>query len=349
MPDKNCVIHVRVPAKIMLSGEYAVMSGFSSLSLALNKYLTIRIERSFKECSIVTSLLWEGPYFFERVEELQDSEDILLSSLYSVLKEKKLGNFDFFITSDFCVSSGFGSSSALRLGVQYALHLFEKALNKEELIIPSSRAWGLAEKAFQEQKKYQKKASGYDFITQKEGGVVLYKPKNSSWPNKLSKLDFCSQRLKRYLHIFIGGSGALTKEVMNKTDAWLSQNQLKEKFFELSEKLSLSFSEFFESKKEILEKELISLISQHRSLMRHSPFFPSFLEEALKSLDGFDHTWTFKTTGSGGEDALLFFGREENLCEAKKVLLSLGWYEESCWNLDQRGIQYGLSLQEIGE
>ncbi len=349
MPDRNCIIHVRVPAKIMLSGEYAVMSGFSSLSLALNKYLTIKIKRSSKNCSSVSSLLWERPRLFERVEELKDSEDILLSSLYSALKGKEFAHFDFFITSDFCVSSGFGSSSALRLGVQYALHLFEKTLNKEELLISSSDSWDLAEKAFQDQKKYQKKASGYDFITQKEGGVLLYKPQDSSWPKKWLKLDFCSQRLKKYLHIFIGGSGAVTKEVMNKTDAWLSQNQLKEKFFELSEKLSLSFSDFFESKKEILEKELISLISQHRSLMRNSPFFPSSLEEALKVVDGFDKIWTFKTTGSGGEDALLFFGREENLQKAKKVLLSLGWYEENCWNLDQRGIQYGVSLQEIGE
>lgn len=349
MPDKNCVIYVKVPAKIMLSGEYAVMSGFSSLSLALNKYLIIKIERSSNSSSSVTSALWERPSVFEKVEELKESEDILLSSIYSFHKGKKLANFHLFITCDFSVSSGFGSSSALRLGVQYALHLFEKALNKEELLISSFDSWSLAEKAFQDQKKYQKKASGYDFITQKEGGVLLYKPQNSSWPKKWSKLDFCNRRLKKYLHIFIGGSGASTKEVMNKTDAWLSRNQVKEKFFEISEKLSLSFSEFFESKKEILEKELISFISQHRSLMRDSPFFPIYLEEAVKNIDGFDKTWSFKTTGSGGEDALLFFGQEENLYEAKKVLLSLGWYEESSWNLDQRGIRYGISLQEIEE
>lgn len=343
MPDKNCVIQVKVPGKVMLSGEYAVMSGFSSLSLALSQYLTIEIKRSSDGESQISSTIWKRPLLFSEVKELESSKDILLSSIYGALEGRNFPPFHFSIRSDFSVSSGFGSSSALRLGVQYAFSLFEKSLREEDLKLSSRSSWALAERAFRAQKSYQKKASGYDFITQKEGGVLLYKPeKNSSWPNAWEKLDLCQDSLKKYLHIFVGGRGAATKEVMNKTDAWLSENNLKENFFELSEKLSASLIRFFEQKKTSVEEELVSLLAGHRALMRKSPFFPSALEKALEPLEGFDKTWTFKTTGSGGEDALLFFGDDGKISEAKKVLENLGW-RKSSWGLDEGGIHYSLS------
>lgn len=347
MLDKtNFSVNIKVPAKIMLSGEYAVMSGFSSLSLALNKYLTVTLKKSSDHVSRVRSSLWETPFCFEDISELKNKDDILLATIVSALEEKKIFPFDFFVSSDFSVSSGFGSSSALRLAVHYAFCLYSKALEKESLEISSRDSWLLAKKAFADQLTHQTKASGYDVVTQKLGGSVLFKPKKSQWPQEFENFDFDEALLRNCLHVYTGGKGALTKKVMKKTDDWLEENKLKKDFFSLSEKLTKSFKSFFLNEQESSKEKLISSIKNHRTFMKESPFYLSSLENSLSLLEGFDKTWTYKTTGSGGEDALLFFGEEEHLREAKEILSSLGWCED-LWRLDSKGITYFLSSEGV--
>ena len=57
-------ICVSVQAKIMLVEEYAVMEGYNSLSLALNKKLHVTISETRKSYSQISSSLWKKPFIF---------------------------------------------------------------------------------------------------------------------------------------------------------------------------------------------------------------------------------------------------------------------------------------------
>ena len=45
----------------------------------------------------------------------------------------------------------------------------------------------------------------------------------------------------------------------------------------------------------------------------------------LESLDGFESDWTFKTTGAGGEDAILLFGKKHIIDAVVERVEALGW------------------------
>lgn len=340
--SKQISVRVTVPAKIMIAGEYAVMEGFSSLSMALDKTLTVVVTESTKESCQVSSSLWQKPFIFNDIYQLKDQYSVLLSTLYYALKDKEFNHFDFKISSNFCVSSGFGSSSALRLAVLFAFDLYLKATKNLSPSLSGEDSWRLAEKAFMLQKEYQTKASGYDILTQKVGGLVSYKPQESCWPKGWSRINLDKRSLKKYLHIFIGGKGAPTKNLLNKTDKWLEEKDLKREFFKLSEELCLSFGNFFSQDSDSSYKELIETVSQHRKFMAKSPYSLSSLEESIKNIPGFDTKWTYKTSGAGGEDALLFFGLDEDLGEVTKCLQFSGWCEES-WDITEKGLEYFVS------
>ena len=170
-------VQLKIPAKIMLSGEYAVMEGFSSLSMALNKYIRIELCGENEEGIKVSSSLWKESFSFNSSFDFP-KEDLLFSSLSKALDVFPCKGFSFSVSNDFSVTSGFGSSSALRLGIYYAFYLYHKAL-KGEQDFSDPFPWKLAERAFSDQLLYQSKASGYDMITQKEGGLIHFKRKDT--------------------------------------------------------------------------------------------------------------------------------------------------------------------------
>ncbi len=70
---------------------------------------------------------------------------------------------------------------------------------------------------------------------------------------------------------------------------------------------------------------LVRAVAAHRQLFTGAPHFPQALAVALSEVDGCDLTWSFKTTGAGGEDALLLVGLEADLRAPAAVLKTLGW------------------------
>ena len=72
--------------------------------------------------------------------------------------------------------------------------------------------------------------------------------------------------------------------------------------------------------------DLASAAGAQRSFLAESPHFPKSLAAHLAALPGCDQTWSFKTTGAGGEDALLVFGRKADITAADSALRSLGWH-----------------------
>ena len=132
---------------------------------------------------------------------------------------------------------------------------------------------------------------------------------------------------------------------MTGTAAWLEASGVKSHFFDLSEKLSASFLGFLKEGNRSQRKALISSMSKQRKLMSESPFFPIDIERVLMTLPGFDETWSYKTTGSGGEDALLFFGSLQDIAIAEKALSQFFWSRDN-WEIERKGMTGNLSLGE---
>ena len=59
--------------------------------------------------------------------------------------------------------------------------------------------------------------------------------------------------------------------------------------------------------------------------MMRSPVFPRSVSQILGPLRGLGKTWSFKTSGAGGEDALILFGPEEAVEQPGEMLRSKGW------------------------
>ena len=301
-------VRVSVPAKVMLVGEYAVMEGYPSLSLALDKKLEVVVSLSSKDKSIIHSSLWDEPFTFRQTHELESFNNILTQTIYRALQlSNNNTHFELKIGADFCVSSGFGSSSALRFAVLLALSSF---FNQEHR--SAEQLWEIAHEAYLLQKEFQGRASGYDILTQKVGGVVSFKNPNQKWPGEWSRLSWNERLLKENLHIFIGGKGAPTKDSLRKTSSWLGDSSFKQSFYNCSLNLYQDLSSFFCNGSSLDFEQVLLGFSKHRSHMQGSPGFPLELQSSLSTLSGFDRTWSFKTTGSGGEDALLFRKREKS-------------------------------------
>lgn len=337
---KPISLTVRIPAKVMLSGEYAVMEGGDSLSFALNKYQSLTLEKREEGPSKVVSCLWEKPLYFSKDSDLDNRTDMLSVSLRNALREFPCPPFFLSVRNDFSVQSGFGSSSALRLALYTAIFLFSEASQERALSVSPSKFWSVAKKAYGDQLEYQSKASGYDLITQKVGSLVLYK-RQGPWPESFQKLSPIEESLK-YFHFFVGGSGAPTKKVMKETDLWLIKSGLKQDFYKTTESLTENFHSFLEGKMSCFDM-IPKLMKKHRQILSQGPHYPDHIEESLSSLAGFDSKWSFKTTGSGGEDALLFFGKVEDLGDVASHLKTFGWKREP-WLLDREGLKVSLTV-----
>lgn len=145
------------------------------------------------------------------------------------------------------------------------------------------------------------------------------------------------ENLNRYFHVFVGGAGAPTKSSIQLCLEDFLEQELKmpgfvDKYFHLSQDLIFSISSLLsnkigtenESSNRALE-QLISILSRHRKLLETNRIFPLHLLRILEALPGFDKTWSFKTTGAGGEDAILLIGEAQDILAATEALKLSGW------------------------
>ena len=212
--------------------------------------------------------------------------------------------------------TGFGSSSAIRLGLLIALHSLKHRT-------PSSQeaCWAMGKHAFQLQKSQQKIASGYDLATQLSGGLVHIQP-TAEWPGKVTRL--CPPEIAdSWLHFWRGGRGNPTGATIHSTTEFLKRTDGYEAFIQQMNRLVETL------KNRLLGAMDLSYVIREaatcRMMMEPCPDFPTGLATGLKSLPGVDQTWTFKTTGAGGEDALLLIGEEHHLAPAFQYLRDHHW------------------------
>ena len=170
-------------------------------------------------------------------------------------------------------------------------------------------------------------ASGYDFATQILGQCIIYQKKRSFLLPKIEELKISNKNCK-ILHLLSGGKGAPTKKVGSETINLLRKHSLHDEFQKTSEELLdyfiLTLKEGSLSSPDLREK-FFSTIEKHRKVLQKSPYYPHKLHQIISLQKNYNKSWTYKTTGAGGEDALLFIGSEENLKSVFKTMEELGW------------------------
>jgi hypothetical protein len=128
------------------------------------------------------------------------------------------------------------------------------------------------------------------------------------------------------VQIYVGGRGAPTGRVTSETLAWLNERGLLHRVTAATDDLIADFQRALAAPAD--PRQLTSLarsVGAHRRIFHASPHFPHALAQALAALPDCDATWSFKTTGAGGEDALLLIGRAEATAPAAALLEGAGW------------------------
>jgi mevalonate kinase len=294
------MISVSCPGKIMLAGEYAVLEGGRALAHTINARMNLTFQLLSDGPTILYSELWPSgiPY-------PSSSPELAIQTLtYFEEQFGKTPPLQININSELEIKHGVGSSSALRLCLIVGLARFtQNNIDQNELL----------KAAYKDQKRIQTMASGYDILTQAAGGLVCMSMSESTWPKTYFKAT--SPHLER-VRIFVGGKGAPTKLTALSTSEWLAQHIKADHLQMRSEDLVEAW----------LHNDFLNLLEKidlHRELFRGSPSFLYYLDDALSPY--YDKkTWTWKTTGAGGEDAILLIG--DPPATALNILSQLGWY-----------------------
>ena len=261
----------------------------------------------------VSSSIWDRDEVFK---DLSEKSNPLLDAVYHASPDSFC---DVSVASEIRIEDGMGSSSALRLGAFSALCREREA---KTLVRDWKSSQQIARAAYKRQLEDQGAASGYDIITQLHGGLVVMEAKKDLWPGPYSAPSVDSSD---WVHVLVGGKGAPTEQQMGSTTKWLKDQGLWDELKEASEELVDEMLAFFKAPSAVPFKKLLERISTHRKIFRDSPKFPKKLSSFLEAQHGFEENWTYKTTGAGGEDAVLLFGKKEDLEPLLESVAGLGW------------------------
>lgn len=307
----------------MLSGEYAVLFGEDALAFTIDRTLRYTTERSKDGRFHFTTELWPHPLSLSEGDLTTSSSDaLLLIAAKQAFRRFPCRPLSVTIESEIGQTWGGGISSAVALGTFLSFKLHSDKLGS----LTKDAQWEAAKLAFDLQKTLQGSASGYDILTQLVGGLVRYKPKGF-WPGTWDSRQGLETSFHRFIHIYAGGKGAPTGSIMKETLAWLEKDRLKDDLCVISKDLTESFAQFFKiNSTEALEK-LFQANRRHTEFFAPSPHVPKALTQELEEIPHCHRTFTYKTTGSGGEDALLLIGETDSIQVADKVLRSKGWYK----------------------
>ena len=293
----------------MLSGEYSVLGGGRSLAFTVDKRLQVSVETQALGVSVHSELWSEAKNL-----HLTDTapENPLLNSVHWAMKNWGIDCCRVEVRSHINVSDGLGSSSAVRLASLAALSRY--AGRDDQL-------WDLARLAWQQQKLQQGFASGYDIASQTCGGLVLFEPDYNNWPGQCQDLGW--KRLESIVHVFVGGKGAPTDLVAGSTSQWLKDQGRWDSLNQYADILIDELVAYNDGAANY--NSVIEAVANHRRVFEDNLNFPIHIKNDLSSVSGFDKTWSFKTTGAGGEDSILLFGSENEIKDGVKKLKNLGW------------------------
>lgn len=321
---------VTVPAKVLLAGEYSILNHKPGLAFALSYYLQVYLTKRSDSCRRITSQLWDHSWesSFEAKEKDKSlhSIDPLISVALLAAEKTGIKGFDLKIVSELPIEAGIGSSSALRLGVVSGFFGLKKNYKEKKIDLWEEKET-IAKIAFEHQKQHQKRASGYDIICQLKGGLGRFEINPLEWSTKnYQKLTY-HPSLTEHVHLFFGSKGSATSPLLASQTEWLKSNKKEQDFDELNAQMLKSFEDFIADP--LSEKNrmgLFSCFAHHRSFLSQSPAaIDQQLFSEIKVIKGFGVEWEIKTTGAGGQDALLFVGKKSSMNAAFEKMNALGW------------------------
>lgn len=312
-------VTVSIPAKIMLSGEYAVLKGSPALATTLPLFLDLTLTKtdSAQPGVLVQSDLWATPKLFDFAEiATGSSKDVLADAMAKTLARYPAWqneSIELNIRSDFPPSYGFGSSSAIRLGLNLAFEAFQRKTKW----LPGPAYLQAAQEAYADQVAFQGQASGYDIFTQATGGLCRFQRRpEATWPGTSECLS--RDVFPESLWAYVGGAGADTKTTLQSTSAWLSETKKWDELVAWQDQLTKSY--LHEPK-----KNLVTAMRDVRLFFQQGPNALPNLETELARISGADTTWSWKATGAGGEDALLCYAPHHTLPPPDTYLKQAGW------------------------
>ena len=240
-------VRARVPGKVMLIGEYAVLHGEAALAATVDCFLEVLLTPNQKETVRAYSSLWPQALHIEPSSDqtkLSNPEISLLLTVKKALELFPCSGFDLKISSKLDVRFGMGSSSALRLATLLAIANASRKTNLTNLSDPT--LWQIASTALSlQQNRQHGVASGYDIVTQMLGGLVLSTPAGA----KTNQLEFKNQKrmpiggLEEWVHIYVGGEGSPTADLVSQTMNWLMREGKNQALVETTRRLRHLFCE----------------------------------------------------------------------------------------------------------
>ena len=300
---------VEAPGKVMLAGEYAVMAGIPCVAATTGLTMRVSVEPRDDGRMCLESNLWQEPQYYKSLAELGDSpfERAVAASLDTFMAVTVT------VASQLKVSFGVGSSSALRLSVFVALtsYALGRELSEEEL-------WGLADKAWKLQLQAQGRASGYDVATQLAGGWVQYSQPDTG--ESMSAASVAESAHRDDIVVLVGGKGQPSEEKVLPTFDVIQADPRLSQFVDCSERLVKAIYEGVNT------ALLVEIVEDHRAFLTNWGLVPESVSSTLDGHDGFAARWSYKTTGAGGEDAILMVGASSDLAEPVYKMSQMGWY-----------------------
>jgi phosphomevalonate kinase len=326
------LVTVTVPGKVMLAGEYTVLAGGAALAATIDRRLTVTVTHApgLGGCR-VHSDLWAAPRL---VEWGMDGGEPLVAAVARGMRLYGVSDCEVAVRSELDPRHGVGSSAALRLGVMAALSAVGAPPRRRR---GRTALWNAALEAFRLQREHQRQASGYDIATQVKGGLTLFTPGHAAagargpvaedWPGATTSFTRTEmQALKELVHVYVGGAGAPTGPVLQDTLAWLDRSGRLPRLESATATLLAALGRALAGPSDASASGLARACAAHRAVFAGSPHFPEALAGGLAALAGESERWSFKTTGAGGEDALLLFGRRAALAPAHAYLAERGWH-----------------------
>lgn len=306
----------------MLAGEYAVLRGGHALAATLSCGMTVRVEWDSEAAEWeIHSNLWSDPKFV--TDNHTPQLDMLCRAVQFAARRVGMHGGRVHVTSDIEVQHGIGSSSALRLGICGAFLALKYGPDAQR---PGGIPLDAVHAAWQLQSEGQGIASGYDIAAQYAGGLVEFsfeygenKWKPHWYRHPLNGLD-------SIVHVFVGGRGAPTANTTQTTTSWLDGAHRIEKLLETSESLVDLFNVAIQWPENSHLRRLKAACGTMRNLFVGSPHFPVNVSDQLSQVPGMDKSWSWKTTGAGGEDAILLIGRPSEIGAAASKLWEIGWH-----------------------
>lgn len=330
------LVELRIPGKLMLTGEYAVLWGEEAVATCVDSYLYITVRASAAAYEIDSDRL--GVLTFSSLAELPShlTEQLLLLVIAAVqCAMPDLGPIKLRVRSQLDSRLGVGSSSALILGVLWGVTLLAARLADRPL--GSDALDAVARWASRVQNSFQGMASGYDVWTQRVGGTVRFQMDRV--PRAVPEVF--GERLNGLVRLYGAEAGAPTPATIRAVWKWLSSER-RQSLGLLSQRLTKALLSFLGSGSSADYFALLAANLEQRNFFCHSPGGLPELERSLQDIAGFGTKWGYKTSGAGGTDALVVFCGSGHSDALDASLMRLGWRCVEC-ELGVAGIKAHIS------